>query len=256
MNRLESALCEARRLMGEQRPEAALVLAHARLKHRNPYLSQIDPQLRDLAALYVHLAMNDPSRSGVIDWAIYVHRATSTEQTANLLTDLAYRLGEPAARPQMPACPPPCGFPAADRIALRFAIVGLLDACTLHTLARREALAALTRWVPHHDRAPDITYAYLAEAIAASHRWGKHGDDLALLTAFAGTLPPKGQPIVMNFPFRLNPQTPTTSTVPDGQAGTPRSTGSAGGGRRAAGRADGGAQETGGRAARTGKGPA
>jgi hypothetical protein len=256
MNRLESALCEARRLVREQRPEAAVVLARTGLRRRNPFLSRIDPQLRDLAALYVQLAMNDPSRSGVIDWAIYVHRATGTEQTATLLTDLAYRLGGPATRPQMPACPPPCGFAAAGRIAGRFAVVGLLDDCALHTLARREAFAALARWVPHHDRAPDITYAYLAEAIAASRRWGKRGDALALLTAFAGKLPPEGSPIAMDFRSRLTPQTPTTSTIPDGKADTSRSAGPASRGRRAAGRADGSVQKAGRRATRIGKGSA
>jgi hypothetical protein len=188
MNR-ETALHEARCLAEDARPEAALVMARAVLAFHNPYLHRPDPTLCGLAELYIRVADNDPAEAGVIDWAVYLHRATRSDQTAALLTELACQHGTPVGRPTMPVQRPASGFPAADRIAERFAVIALLHACGLHGPAHRETLAALAQWMPHHDKAPEVTCTYLADAIAATDQWGRPGAARALRAAYSGILP-------------------------------------------------------------------
>jgi hypothetical protein len=189
MNHAETALHEARRLVEVPDLHAALVVVRAALRYRNPYLHNVDPTMCELAELYVDLAKGDPPMTGVIDWAVYLHRATRTGQSAALLTDLAYQRGTPAGRPAMPAPRPASGLPAADRVAERFAVVALLHACDLYGPARRETLAALAQWEPHHDQAPEVTYTHLADAIAAAQRLGRRSHAKSLLAAYGGLLP-------------------------------------------------------------------
>jgi hypothetical protein len=188
MNR-ETALYEARCLVEDGRPEAALVVVRAVLAFHNPYLHRPDPSLCELAELYIRVADDDPAETGVVDWAVYLHRTTRSDQTTALLTDLATQHGTAADQPAMPVRHPPCGFRAADRIAERFAVIALLHACGLHGPAHRETLAALAQWMPHHDKAPDITCTYLADAIAATDQWARPGAARALRAAYSGILP-------------------------------------------------------------------
>lgn len=179
-------------------PTADIASLRRRLARRNPYLAPVSDKLRDAAGRYVSVA--DAGLEDVVDWAAYVYRATYSLSTCTraqvrnageVLVEHAQRWGKPAVDVVLPLKID--GSVQADTVlAVRFAVADLLHACGLCQAAERECLAALYRWAPHHDEAPNTIQKYLAESMAMLDQCGRTTQRRAMLNAYAGLLPEPG----------------------------------------------------------------
>lgn len=200
MSRTAAHRDRARSLIAVDSP-AAVTLLRRCLAGRNPYMAPVDAAIRDLAELYVRLTLDAPAETATIGWAAYLRRATlhlhgeadpKTHDVGRLVIDLAQRRGTPASPLALTTNRIDGGLRAGRTVAARFAVVDLLHTCGLCEAAEREAIAALCQWAPHHDDAPDITYTYLVDTLAALDHCGRTSQGKAVLNAYGALLPEVG----------------------------------------------------------------
>ncbi|GGN99251.1 hypothetical protein GCM10010112_92900 [Actinoplanes lobatus] len=75
MSNATAHLDRARRVSSVDVP-AAIALLRGFLQRRNPYLTAVDPEIRDMAELLVRLAIDVSTEAAPAGWAAYLHRAT------------------------------------------------------------------------------------------------------------------------------------------------------------------------------------
>jgi len=182
----------------QRTPVADIAPLRRRLARRNPYLAPVSDKLRDVAGHYVSLA--DACLEDAVGWAAYVYRASYSLSTGTraqvrsageVLVGLARRWGMPAVDVVLPS-KIDGDVQAGTVLAVRFAVADLLHAYGLCRAAERECLAALYRWAPHHDEAPNTIQTYLAESMAMLDQCGRTTQRRAMLNAYAGLLPEPG----------------------------------------------------------------
>jgi hypothetical protein len=182
----------------QRTPVADIASLRRRLARRNPFLAPVSDKLRDTAGRYVNLA--DAGSKDAVDWAAYMYRAAYSLSTCTraqvrsageVLVGLARRWGTPAMDVVLPS-KIDRDVQAGTVLAVRFAVADLLHAYGLCRAAERECLAALYRWAPHHDEAPNTIQTYLAESMAMLDQCGRTTQRRAMLNAYAGLLPEPG----------------------------------------------------------------
>jgi len=197
-------LDQARSLIAAD-PPAAVTLLRKCLASRNPYTAPVNAEIRDMAELYVRLTIDTPAETTTVGWAVYLRRAVlsrygetdeRTHDTARLLTELAQRRAttptSPIDLPTLTTSGIDGGSRASKAVTARFSVVDLLHTSGLCEAAEREAIAALCQWAPHHDAAPDITYTYLVDTIAALDHCGRIKQGESVLNAYGAMLPEAG----------------------------------------------------------------
>lgn len=204
MNGTAVRLGQARSLTTVDAP-AAVTLLRRSLASRNPYTAPVEAGLRDLAELYVRLTIDSPAETATLGWAAYLRRATlgrhgeadaRTRDIDRLVVELAQHRGTTVSPvgllSTLTTSHVDGGSRASRTVAARFCVVDLLHACGLCETAEREAIAALCQWAPHHHDAPDVTYTYLVETLAALDHCGRIRQGRSVLNAYGAMLPEAG----------------------------------------------------------------
>jgi hypothetical protein len=195
---VRSRLEQARHLIANGRPDAAVRWLRRYLSSWNPYLAVSSLALEDAAGTYVRLTSSDPAELGTIGWAVHLHRASrclhgATSEPARtasrMLTDLAQRRG----RSRTAVLRDPLTYVSETRTPTecRFAVVRLLHQVGLCDSASREAAAAVYRHAQHQHEVSGLG-AYLIEAVTMLERCGRAVGARALLTAYSELLPAVG----------------------------------------------------------------
>ncbi|MEU4243459.1 hypothetical protein [Actinoplanes sp. NPDC026619] len=203
MSNATAHLDRARRVSAVDVP-AAIALLRGFLERRNPYLTAVDPEIRDMAELFVRLSIDAATESAPAGWAAYLHRAAlnlngatapRTQDATSLVIEFARRRRTPTAPDDLITIEtgPAGGDSSAGReVTTRFAVANMLQSYGLCEAAGREAIAALFQWSLHHDDAPDLTYLYLAEALAVHVRCGRARESKSIVNAYGAMLPGPG----------------------------------------------------------------
>jgi len=176
-SRTAAHLDQAHSLIVGGTPGAAVALLRRRLSRRNPYLAPVSAGIRDLAECYEGLAADDPPEVDTIGWAVYLHRAA-----LRLDADADMHARDSAGSLLRPG----------EIVAARFSTAKVLHAFGQCEAAEREATAALSRWVPHHNDGPDVTYTYLVEALTLLDQCGRIKQGNSLFHAYGAMLPAAG----------------------------------------------------------------
>lgn len=204
MSRTGAHLERVEDLIADGAPNTAVAVLRRCLASRNPHTARVDAATQGVAERYVTLTMDDPSEAAAIGWAVYLYRAAHCLRSATairahdrgrLVVELARRRGMPSPTADLLSVKVSNvdgGTRAGRAVADRFAMVALLHGCGLCEPAESEALAALCQWAPHHDDAPDVTYTYLVETLAALDHCGRVRQAESVLNAYGAVLPEAG----------------------------------------------------------------
>jgi len=203
MSNATAHLARARRASAADVPAATAVL-RGFMERRNPYLTAVDPEIRDMAELLVRLSIDAATESSPAGWAAYLHRATlhlngathpRTQDATSLVIEFARRRRTPTAPDDLFTIETGIvgdDSSASREVTARFAVANMFQSYGLCEAAGHEAIAALFQWSLHHDDAPDLTYLFLAEALAVHVCCGRELESKSIVNAYGAMLPGPG----------------------------------------------------------------
>lgn len=166
------------------------------LSPHNPYISASRPALLDAANTFIQRTADDPAEANAIGWAVYAERATrwlhpgdtAREHAAGrVLAALVAARGQHADA-DLVAIPNDIST-AAARLTRRLAIARLLHDTGLCDDAIREATAAMFRWMPRREQAPELGGTCFIEMLALLEQCMRLRDAQTTLVAFSALLP-------------------------------------------------------------------